>query len=57
MIEDAAAITVKVTGQSKIYKAEVIDEDEDNDLAVLKIEADKPLPVLELAAVDRKSVV
>lgn len=52
VIEDAAAITVKVTGQSKIYKAEVIDEDEDNDLAVLKIEADKPLPVLELADSD-----
>ena len=51
--------TVKVTVFSsvrQIYKAKIVDVDITNDLAVLKIESDRPLPVAKLANSDMVKV-
>jgi len=55
IIKDYAAINVAVFSSSsvrQIYKAQVVDVDIANDLAVLKIESDRPLPVAKLANSD-----
>jgi len=55
IIKDYAAVNVSVFSSSsvrQVYKADVVDVDVENDLAVLKIEADRPLPVAKLANSD-----
>jgi len=55
LIKDYAAVNVTVFSSSsirQIYKANVVDVDIANDLAVLNIESDRPLPVAKLANSD-----
>lgn len=55
LIKDYATVNVTVFSSSsvrQIYKANVVDVDIANDLAVLKIESDRPLPVAKLANSD-----
>jgi len=55
LIKDYAAVNVTVfssTSVRQIYKANVVDVDIANDLAVLKIESDRPLPAAKLANSD-----
>jgi len=55
IIKDYPSVSVTVFSSAKvrqIYNANVIDVDVENDLAVLKIEADRPLPVAKLANSD-----
>ena len=53
LIKDYAAVNVTVfSSVRRIYKANVVDVDIANDLAVLKIESDRPLPVAKLANSD-----
>lgn len=59
VIADADVIHVNVeegTGKSKSYKAKLIGSDEETDLALLKIEAKKPLPVLPFGNSDELEV-
>jgi len=53
LIKDYAAVNVTVfSSVRQIYKANVVDVDIANDLAVLKIETERPLPVAKLANSD-----
>ena len=53
LIKDYATVNVTVfSSVRQIYKANVVDVDIANDLAVLKIESDRPLPVAKLANSD-----
>jgi len=53
LIKDYAAVNVTVfSSVRQIYKANVVDVDIANDLAVLKIESDRPLPAAKLANSD-----
>jgi serine protease Do len=53
LIKDYATVNVTVfSSVRQIYKANVVDVDIANDLAVLKIESDRPLPVARLANSD-----
>ncbi len=55
LIKDYPNVSVTVFSSSsvrQIYKANVVDVDIANDLAVLKIESDRPLPVAKLANSD-----
>jgi len=55
IIKDYPSISVTVFNSAaarQVYNANVIDVDIENDLAVLKIEADRPLPVAKLANSD-----
>ena len=55
LIKDYAAVNVTVfssTSVRQIYKANVVDVDIANDLAVLKIKSDRPLPAAKLANSD-----
>ena len=55
LIEDYATVNITVfssTSVRRIYKANVVDVDIANDLAVLKIESDEPLPAAKLANSD-----
>lgn len=57
LIKDYATINVTVfSSVRQIYKANVVDVDIANDLAVLKIESDRPLPVAKLANSDMVKV-
>ncbi|HEX4384891.1 MAG TPA: trypsin-like peptidase domain-containing protein [Myxococcales bacterium] len=56
VIEGASDITVQVGEEERIYKAELVGEDESTDLALLKIEGDKPFPVLPLGDSDHLEV-
>ena len=57
LIKDYAAVNVTVfSSLRQIYKANVVDVDIANDLAVLKIESDRPLPVAKLANSDMVKV-
>ncbi|TVQ97478.1 MAG: DegQ family serine endoprotease [Desulfovibrionales bacterium] len=47
VIRDATEITVNLLDNDNSYTAEVVGRDPETDLALLKIEADRPLPVLE----------
>ena len=51
VIADADEITVMVNGSNKEYKAKIIGEDKDSDLAVIKIEA-KNLEPIALSSMD-----
>ena len=53
IIKDYATVNVTVfSSVRQIYKANVVDVDITNDLAILKIESDRPLPVAKLANSD-----
>ena len=53
LIKDYPAVNITVfSSVRQIYKANVVDVDVANDLAVLKIESDRPLPVAKLANSD-----
>ena len=53
LIKDYSSVSVTVLNSvHQIYKAEIVDVDIANDLAVLKIEPDRPLPVAKLANSD-----
>lgn len=53
LIKDYSSVSVTVLSSvHQIYKAEIVDVDVTNDLAVLKIESDRPLPVAKLANSD-----
>ena len=57
LIKDYATVNVTVfSSVRRIYKANVVDVDIANDLAVLKIESDRPLPVAKLANSDMVKV-
>ncbi len=57
LIKDYATVNVTVfSSVRQIYKANVVDVDIANDLAVLKIESDRPLPVAKLANSDMVKV-
>jgi len=57
LIKDYKAFDVTVFSSARqIYKASVVDVDIANDLAVLKIEPDRPLPVAQLANSDMVKV-
>ncbi len=55
IIKDYPAVSVSVFSYSsvrQVFKADVVDIDIENDLAILKIESDRPLPVAKLANSD-----
>lgn len=57
LIKDYATVNVTVfSSVRQIYKANVVDVDIANDLAVLKIESDRPLPAAKLANSDMVKV-
>lgn len=56
VIKDAVEISVNLQGVNTPFKAEVVGRDPETDLALLKIEADRPLPVLELGDSDNAKV-
>jgi len=56
VIEDADKITVRLLGDSRDYPARKIGSDPDTDLALLKIDADRKLPVIPLGDSDRMRV-
>lgn len=56
VIKDADEISVNLQGVSSSFKAEVVGRDPETDLAVLKIEADRVLPVLEFGDSDSLKV-
>ncbi|MBV8939169.1 MAG: DegQ family serine endoprotease [Alphaproteobacteria bacterium] len=55
VIDDAEEITVTLSDNSK-YKAKIIGRDKKSDLALLKIDAKKPLPYLTLGDSDKMRV-
>jgi len=52
VIEEATKIQVKLPGDPTIYTAKVVGSDQDTDLAVIKIEANKHLPTARLGNSD-----
>ncbi len=56
VIRDASEITVNLLDSDTSYQAEVVGRDAETDLALLKIEADRPLPVLEFGDSDQAKV-
>jgi S1-C subfamily serine protease len=57
LIKDYSTVNVTVLSSvSRVYKAEIVDVDASNDLAILKIESDRPLPVAKLANSDMVKV-
>jgi serine protease Do len=56
VIKDADEISVNLLGVNTSFKAEVVGRDPETDLALLKIEADRVLPVLEFGDSDNSKV-
>src|SRR5947207_3316473 len=56
VIEGATDITVQVGEDERVYRATLVGHDDATDLALLKIEGDKPFPVLALGESDRVEV-
>src|SRR5437660_1964415 len=52
VVEQATKIQVQLSGSTEKYTAKVVGVDEDTDLAVIKIEANKQLPVAKLGNSD-----
>jgi serine protease Do len=48
IVEDSTQVTVSVSGDDREYTADVIGRDAQLDLAVLKVDADEPLPAAKL---------
>jgi len=53
VIEGATDITVQVGEDERVYRATLVGHDDATDLALLRIEGDKPFPVLTLGESDR----
>lgn len=53
VVQGADKILVDVTGKKQKYEAELIGQDPELDLAVLKIKADKDLPILKMGNSDQ----
>jgi serine protease Do len=56
VIEGATDITVQVGEDERVYRGTLVGHDDATDLALLKIEGDKPFPVLALGESDRLEV-
>ncbi|HDQ39850.1 MAG TPA: DegQ family serine endoprotease [Desulfonatronum sp.] len=56
VIKDADEISVNLLGVNTPFRAEVVGRDPETDLALLKIEADRVLPVLEFGDSDNSKV-
>lgn len=56
VVSGSAQLTVSLTGDKKQYKAKVLGTDARNDLALVKIQADHPLPFLKLGDSDSLQV-
>ena len=56
VIEGATDITVQVGEDERVYRATLVGHDDATDLALLKIEGDKPFPILALGESDRVEV-
>ncbi len=56
VVEKADAIKVKLSGDDKEYKAKVIGTDWESDIAVIKIDAGKPVPALKIGNSDAVQV-
>jgi len=56
VVRQADRIAVRVHGDSKDYKAELVGYDQETDLAVIKINSNRPLPVAELGNSDSVQV-
>jgi len=56
VIKEATRIQVKLPGDPTVYSAKVVGADEDTDLAVIRIEANKPLPTARLGNSDAVQV-
>jgi serine protease Do len=56
VVAEADEIEVRLQGVDKDFKAEIIGRDPETDLALLKIETDRKLPVLEFADSDKARV-
>ncbi len=53
VVEDAAEVLVRLEGEEPLeVEARVVGQDADTDVALLKIETPRPLPVLKLASAD-----
>src|SRR5260370_2142128 len=52
VVEQATKIQVQLNGETTRYTAKVIGVDEDTDLAVIKIDANKDLPIAKLGNSD-----
>ena len=52
VVSGSAQLTVTLTGDKKQYKAKILGTDPRNDLALVKIQADHPLPFLKLGDSD-----
>ena len=56
VVEKADSIKVKISGDDKEYKARVIGTDWESDIAVIKIDAGRPLPALKMGNSDAVQV-
>ena len=56
VIEGATDITVQVGEDERVYRGALVGHDDATDLALLKIEGDKPFPVLPIGESDRLEV-
>src|SRR5438477_1145282 len=56
VIEGATDITVQVGEDERVYRATLVGHDDATDLALLKIEGDKPFPVLPMGESERLEV-
>ena len=56
VVSGTAQLTVTLTGDKKQYKAKVLGTDPRNDLALVKIQSDRPLPFLKLGDSDNLQV-
>ena len=56
VIEGATDITVQVGEDERVYRGTLVGQDDATDLALLKIEGDKPFPVLPLGESDHLEV-
>ena len=56
VIKDATKIQVKLPGESTVYTAHVVGADEDTDLAVIRIDANKRLPTARMGNSDAVQV-
>jgi S1-C subfamily serine protease len=56
VIEGASDITVQVGEDERVYRGTLVGHDEATDLALLKVEGDRPFPVLPIGESDRLEV-
>jgi serine protease Do len=56
VVQDAAKIQVRIDDDRNVYSAKVVGHDEETDLAVIKIEADRDLPTAKMGNSDAVQV-